>query len=66
MFAQFKIVGSVGLGYPRESVGYPREVAGGGLVGGGPFQKNKSYPHFLMLWSLYNRYLTLKMVSLQN
>ena len=35
-------------------------------VGGGPFQKNKSYPHFLMLWSLYNRYLTLKMVSLQN
>ena len=35
-------------------------------VGGGPFQKNKSYPHFLMLWSLYNRYLTLKIVSLQN
>ena len=35
-------------------------------LGGGPFQKNKSYPHFLMLWSLYNRYLTLKMVSLQN
>ena len=31
MFAQFKIVGSVGLGYPRESVGYPREVSGGGL-----------------------------------
>ena len=36
------------------------------LLGGGPFQKNKSYPHFLMLWSLYNRYLTLKIVSLQN
>ena len=36
------------------------------ILGGGPFQKNKSYPHFLMLWSLYNRYLTLKIVSLQN
>ena len=35
-------------------------------LGGGPFQKSKSYPHFLMLWSLYNRYLTLKIVSLQN
>ena len=36
------------------------------ILGGGPFQKNKSYPHFLMLWSLYNRYLTLKIVRLQN